>query len=124
MQEINLKFEGFQDSKKDETCFYLKEKPQYLPPSENFDDFVNPAYPEDDIENENGNGIYFAVAAAGLYWCLTRIVKCKNMRLTQSLSLTRKHLINLSSKNKNFFSRYINFLIENVSFNNELKLTF
>ena len=64
-----MSYEGFQDPKKDEACFYLKEKPQYLPPPENQFAPVNPVK----NENLNVNGIYFAVAAAGLYEFVIKI---------------------------------------------------
>ena len=58
-----MNYEGFQDPKKDEACFNLKEKSQYLPPENQF----NPSNQEDNNETTNGNGIYFGLAAAGSY---------------------------------------------------------
>ena len=68
---INMSYEGFKDPEKDEACFYLKEKPHYLPPPENQFAPVNPVKNED----LNVNGIYFAVSAAGLYEFLITIKK-------------------------------------------------
>ena len=62
-----MNYEGFQDPKKDEACFNLKEKSQYLPPENQF----NPSNKEDHIETKNGNGIYFGLS----YNFVTRFLK-------------------------------------------------
>ena len=60
-----MSYERFQDPKKDEACFYLKEKSQYLPPSDNHYSPNNLEDLEDHNETTNGNGVYFGLAAAG-----------------------------------------------------------
>ena len=77
MQEINISYDGFQDPKKDEACFYLKEKSHYLIPPENQFTPSNLEDQEDHNETTNGNGIgiYLGFAAAGSYNFVTRFLK-------------------------------------------------
>ena len=63
VQGINMKFRGFLDNETDEACFYPKERSQFLHLPETLFASRNEVH----SETVNRNGIYFSLAAAGLY---------------------------------------------------------
>ena len=69
-----MNFRGFKNPITDEACFYPKAKSQYLPSPESQIAPRTSEDLEDHNEEVNGNGIYFAFAAAGLFKFLTRFV--------------------------------------------------